>query len=156
MAKTVSGIILILLINISISAVVSTTNNILLANPNFISTSQPLSSVTNLSFLPGISKGVYIFKIYNSLLPQIPFIVYETGLGFSGCNDIFIPCQATITRDFKAYGQASSTLKYCTIDNDRQYLQVLTYLDGYGIDGNNFYLTKSGYRIVDFIKSSSN
>jgi hypothetical protein len=30
---------------------------------------------------------------------------------------------------------------------------VITYADGFGIDGSNFYLTKLGYRIVDFIRT---
>ena len=39
MTKTVSGILLILFINVSMNAVISSTDNLLLAKPTFITTS---------------------------------------------------------------------------------------------------------------------
>jgi hypothetical protein len=85
-------------------------------------------------------------------LPSIPFSVSPNGFGFSGCNDIFIPCEVKADKSFRISGQTSSTANVCPIDYDRQYLQVIAYADGYGIDNANFYLTKNGTRIIDFIR----
>ena len=107
--------------------------------------------LTELSFLPNIMKGIYIFSAYNSLLPSIPFLVTTNGFAFSGCNDIFIPCYTNSNNMFKVNGQITSTMRQCQINYDQSYIQIIAYADGYGINGVNFYLTKLGIKIVDFV-----
>lgn len=57
--------------------------------------------------------GSYIFKVNNSLLPEIVFQVGKDSLSFLGCNSIRIPVVATADGKFNVNGQSTSTLRYC-------------------------------------------
>lgn len=61
---------------------------------------------------------------------------------------------ATADGKFNVNGQSTSTLRYCPTDYDRFYLFAIAYANGYVVEANNFYLTKNGNKIVDFVKPS--
>ena len=75
----------------------------------------------------------------------------ETGFTFTGCNTINIPIQLNADSTIQISSQATSTLKVCNVDNDSDYINAITFADGYGIEGNNFYLTTQNFRFIDFI-----
>lgn len=104
--------------------------------------------ITNSSFISYVAAGNFTLKALNSNLPFIAAVVGQTSISFTGCNSISIPCQSVGGSTFKINGAITSTRKFCTVDNDQKYIQVLKEADGFGHDGNNFFLTSKGKRII--------
>lgn len=77
-----------------------------------------------------------MFKLYNDLLPAIPFTLTDNGFSFSGCNDQKITLQAGADKSVQFLGRTTSTFKSCPSDNDQNYIDAIGLADAYGVDAN--------------------
>lgn len=99
--------------------------------------------------------GKYRLRILNSQLGEVDAELQDKIISFSGCNVFSMPVSLS-NGVFKITGPVSSTLRYCSNDNDSKYKEVLKTVDGYVVEGNILYLTVKGVRVISLtIRSSS-
>jgi hypothetical protein len=80
--------------------------------------------------LPGISstsfKGTYFFKPIDTTFPTALFTFDDDYIRFEGCNVNRLPYAAYSDGVFVLLQGGSSTLRYCQVDYDGAYVQILS------------------------------
>ena len=80
--------------------------------------------------LPGISstsfKGTYFFKPIDTTFPTALFTFDDDYIQFEGCNVNRLPYAAYNDGVFVLLQGGSSTLRYCQVDYDGAYVQILS------------------------------
>lgn len=131
--------------------VVTPTSPITITTPvvkNITTTTTTAPNPTEPSFISTVPQGNYTLTILNSNLPSIRVLVGQKGIGFTGCNSINVPCQASTGNLFKVLSATRSTNNQCIFDNDLTYVQLLKLGDKYVHSGNSFYLTTKGVKLA--------
>lgn len=117
------------------------------ARPNPPTPSWPFEPIpTTPIVLPGVIptsfKGAYFFKPVSTDFPTAIFNFDDDNLEFEGCNFQRLPYAAYTDGVFCLLQGGSSTLRYCKVDYDGAYIQLLT-------QASRFQKTEAGYDLYD-------